>query len=175
MKQVRITLFVGATIFACGGTTAVVGDGGAGSSGGSSGSSGSSGNGEGGTRFEGGSSGSSSGSSGGKDASRDANPAGCPATFNAPPGNCTQGLKCSYDQGRCDCEGYCGGVPPPEDIDFTHWSCTPKLDNGCPDDPPQEGTVCKVPTTCTYGACCVQSFTCGDSGKWTTGGIACPP
>ena len=111
-----------------------------------------------------------------KDAARDANDPNCPKTFTEPPGNCTIGLMCSYDQGHCECAGYCGGAPPPPDQDFSHWTCVAKLDNGCPDSRPKSGDACKVPTrSCTYGICCVETFLCGQSGKWSSGGLACPP
>jgi hypothetical protein len=171
VRSVLLGLLVSAVIAACGGGVATVGgDGGAGSDGSTNGGT---------------DSGSITPNDGGapltdaartKDAARDANPASCPATYTAPAGNCTIGTICSYDQGRCECDGYCGGAPPPPDTDFSHWTCTPKLDNGCPDDPPLQGSTCKIPTaTCTYGPCCVETFTCSQSGKWSSGGIACPP
>jgi len=100
----------------------------------------------------------------------------CPKSFEMPAGNCKEGLRCAYPEGTCSCVGYCGGVPPPPDVDFTHWSCTPKAEDACPDERPEQGAACKDRgTICNYGECCVQTFTCGQSGKWTSGPMQCPP
>lgn len=86
------------------------------------------------------------------------------------------GLSCSYDEGRCECRGYCGGAPPPPGEDFSHWACTPKRTDGCPDDKPANGSACNVPAkVCDYGDCCIEQLTCGQSGKWASGGLICPP
>ena len=111
-----------------------------------------------------------------KDAARDANDPACPKTYGAPPGHCTVGLACAYDEGTCECRGYCGGAPPPPDEDFSHWSCTAKRTDGCPDDKPTAGSACTTPGKfCDYGGCCVEQLVCGQSGKWTSGGLGCPP
>jgi hypothetical protein len=168
-----VAVVLAGTILACGGSTATIGSGdGGGSTNTSSGGTG--------TGTDSGTTTPNDGGSpildGAKDAKRDANPASCPATYMTPPGNCTVGTLCSYDQGRCECLGYCGGPPPPDDIDFSHWTCTPKLDNGCPEDRPLQGSTCKMPAaSCSYGTCCVETFLCGESGKWSSGGISCPP
>ena len=116
-----------------------------------------------------------------KDAGRPEKDAGpndpeCPKSFLAPPGNCTVGVKCTYPRGTCSCLGHCGGAPPPPDVDFSHWSCTPKRSDGCPEEAPQDGSACKKPAAiCSYGDCCVQTFTCGQSGTWAAGPMSCPP
>jgi hypothetical protein len=109
-----------------------------------------------------------------KDAAREANAPGCPAQYaDAPPGHCTIGLACAYDEGTCTCVDYCGGAPPPPNEDFSHWSC--KLYDDCPQPKPQPNTTCKKPgQTCTYGACCIEQLTCVGS-KWSSGGVVCPP
>lgn len=109
-----------------------------------------------------------------KDAAREANAPGCPGQYSdAPPGHCTIGLACAYDEGTCDCVDYCGGAPPPPNEDFSHWSCKPYDD--CPQPAPKDGSTCKKSgQTCNYGACCIETFTCVGS-KWSGGGLACPP
>ena len=99
----------------------------------------------------------------------------CPAKLEAPPGNCKIGLTCMYPQGRCKCLDYCGGPPPPPNEDMSHWSCETFQDNGCPIDPPKEGSQCK-PTgkECDYAECCTQSFYC-TAGVWKGGPMLCPP
>ena len=174
MVRCRYAVLLSAVVAACGGSVAVVGGNGGGPdpTGGSSGTSG----GSSGTlpKKDGGTSKLDSSST--DDAAREANAPGCPSSYMEPPGNCTLGLVCAYDQGKCECLGYCGGAPPPPDTDFSHWTCTPKLVNGCPDSPPVSGSLCKTPAaSCTYGSCCVETFICGQSGKWSSGGLACPP
>jgi hypothetical protein len=110
-----------------------------------------------------------------KDAAREANAPGCPGQFSelAPPGHCTIGLECAYDDGTCKCLDYCGGAPPPPEEDFSHWAC--KKYDDCPTPKPVDGSTCKTPgKVCTYGDCCLEQFTCVNS-KWASGGISCPP
>jgi hypothetical protein len=71
--------------------------------------------------------------------------------------------------------GYCGGVPPLPGVDYSHWDCTAKRTDGCPDALPTSGSPCTGTRTCTYSlSCCTQQFTCGASGKWVAGVVACP-
>lgn len=115
-----------------------------------------------------------------KDAGKDANNPLCPKTYGVVPGNCAPvGLQCTYDQGRCECLGYCGGPPPMPGVDYSHWGCTPRRVDGCPDARPVAGGACKTPgQACTYGNCCVQTFTCTGAvgaATWSSGGLLCPP
>jgi hypothetical protein len=111
-----------------------------------------------------------------KDAVREANVAECPAAFTAsPPGHCTIGVQCGYDEGNCVCAGYCGGAAPPPDTDFSHWRCTPKRTDGCPDTVPMAGSACATPgKTCQYDDCCAAMVTC-TGGKWSDPQLSCPP
>jgi hypothetical protein len=111
-----------------------------------------------------------------KDAAREANVPECPAAYSAsPPGHCTVGVRCGYDQGTCECAGYCGGAAPPPDTDFTHWQCAPTRTDGCPDAVPAMGTAC-APSgkQCQYDDCCAATVTC-QSGAWSSPLLSCPP
>jgi hypothetical protein len=113
-----------------------------------------------------------------KDAAKDAagpNDKRCPSSFKAPKGNCDVGVTCGYAEGSCACLGYCGGPPPPPDVDQSHWTCTPKRTDGCPELAPENGDGCNGPKSCTYGDCCVQTFVCSAGGKWLGGVLQCPP
>lgn len=101
----------------------------------------------------------------------------CLPAYGDSPAHCKVGLECRYPQGRCSCLGYCGGPPPPPDVDFSRWSCTSPQDNGCPFDKPTEGAACTIPNKmCSYGDCCTQTFTCKkDAGGWKSGPLLCPP
>jgi hypothetical protein len=163
MRRPLVGVCVALFVAACAGGTGTIGDPIGGPSSSSSGGQGGGGSGSGGGSGGG-------GTQGTPDAS--ANPPGCPASYGAGTGNCAIGLVCNYPQGRCECIDYCGGPAPPEG-DNSHWECATKADNGCPDDPPTAGETCKVPTSCSYGACCKRLFTCVN-GKWSGGGIVCP-
>lgn len=168
MQRSIVALNVSFVLAACAGGSGTIGDP---AGGGTSSSSGSSG---GGVQNGGGVGGGGGSGGGSADAGPDAppNPAGCPAAYESA-GNCTIGLVCNYPQGRCECADYCGGAAPPEG-DHSHWVCRPKLDNGCPDSPPTPGGSCSIPTSCDYGPCCVQTFTC-TGGSWKGGAPVCPP
>lgn len=98
----------------------------------------------------------------------------CPS-FGDASGHCSQGLSCVYPEGRCVCAGYCGGPAPDPNTDYTHWACEAWRTNGCPDDPPQQGTGCSQEGVhCGYGSCCVFEAIC-ERGSWVVANPVCPP
>lgn len=119
-----------------------------------------------------------SGTLGDSGADAGGNDPSCPASFGDPGTHCQIGTQCAYPNGNCACVGYCGGAFPPEDVDFSHWSCTevpaPPRADGCPDTLVPGSACSPTGKVCTYGDCCIQAFTCKD-GKWSEGMILCPP
>lgn len=179
MRAGAVTLAV-CVIGACGGSSASVGDsdaGGASSSSSSGGATSSSSSGSGGSSGDVPVDGGSATDARAKDAAREANAPGCPAQFSetAPAGNCTIGLTCAYDEGTCKCVDYCGGAPPPPNEDFSHWTCEKYRTDGCPDPRPMAGSKCtQAGKACDYADCCIEQLVC-TGGKWTSGGLVCPP
>ncbi|HEX7700468.1 MAG TPA: hypothetical protein VF403_07100 [Kofleriaceae bacterium] len=59
-------------------------------------------------------------------------------------GNCQLGTQCPFSNGSCFCDGYHGGIPPREGVDYSHWVCgkTVGRKDGCPDDL-KVGAACK--------------------------------
>jgi hypothetical protein len=100
--------------------------------------------------------------------------AGCPSTFASfPVGQACAGAPvstCTYPEGTCSCVGFCGGAlpihPPPP-----HWKCTPRRTDGCPDAP--KGACSAEGKQCSYGDCCVFTYTC-EEGAWKQTAAACP-
>jgi hypothetical protein len=81
-----------------------------------------------------------------------ANPAACPATFDAIKTDCNgdqRGIDCAYDKNACRCEGGGGGAPIPPDVPFK-WHCEPLVRaDGCPGLAPYRG-ACSGSRSCTY-------------------------
>lgn len=109
----------------------------------------------------------------------DANPSACPSTWAAASTGdhdslCAAAIACDYAEGSCTCEPFCGGIPVPDADTSPRWACTPNRTDGCATPTPKDGDPCTIAgQQCTYGSCCVTTFTCA-SGAWKAGPMECP-
>ncbi|MEO6774826.1 MAG: hypothetical protein ABI467_17760 [Kofleriaceae bacterium] len=100
-------------------------------------------------------------------------PTGCPASLATSSGGpCVLGTRCPFRGGNCFCDGYHGGIPPKQDVDYSHWVCgrrTGRTD-GCPDHL-AAGVRCKQEDQLCHpqeGMFCGPTFRC-HQGRWAAG------
>jgi hypothetical protein len=111
----------------------------------------------------------------------------CPTSFSTADGECSGAQvtgTCSYPEGTCYCgvEPRCSGaVMNPDDLGVqpTTWICTAKpprvRPDGCPGTAPSPSDACSPSgKQCTYGSCCVSTYTC-KGGTWKETAAECPP
>ncbi len=103
----------------------------------------------------------------------------CPSTYQAvvSGSTCTTDATCTYGEGTCTCEVYCGsqyplGHPCEAGTPKT-WQCT-GASLGCPTIRPHIGTACSQDNQyCQYGDCNSTALRC-ESGTWHTQMTGCP-
>jgi hypothetical protein len=102
-------------------------------------------------------------------------PEACPVSPPTPATACTDAtLRCWYDDGAvCSCSDCRGGSQYPlcQTIDPPEWACV-KPSAGCPNPPPQAGSICTDPNL-QCGTSCELPIRCED-GVWKYGQEMCP-
>lgn len=103
----------------------------------------------------------------------------CPASYASVPQNqtCTTAASCTYPQGTCSCEVYCGSQYPTghmcEAGTPMTWQCNGPM-QGCPASRPLVGSACTDNgLMCDYGDCNAIGVVC-TSGTWHTMHNGCP-
>ncbi len=103
----------------------------------------------------------------------------CPASYAAVPvgSTCTTAQSCTYPQGTCSCEIYCGPQGPVGRVCDAGtpltWVCT-GASNGCPAIRPHAGTACtQEQQFCSYGDCSEPAMRCVN-GAWQLQQQGCP-
>ena len=112
----------------------------------------------------------------------------CPASYAAAArGTCAldevDKLACKYPAGHCECHelvpcaGWAGAYEEARKHPRAQWTCTPAVRaDGCPGDPPREGSRCtKAAQECPYTPCGGSVLTCVSGGWKVTRQIGGPP
>lgn len=112
----------------------------------------------------------------------------CPASYAAAArGTCAldevDKLACKYPAGHCECHelvpcaGWAGAYEEARKHPRAEWTCTPAVRaDGCPGDPPREGSRCTKPAQeCPYTPCGGSVLTCVSGGWKVTRQIGGPP
>ena len=103
----------------------------------------------------------------------------CPASYASVPkgSTCAAATTCSYPEGNCACEIYCGPQGPVGRVCDAGtpltWQCT-GASAGCPAIRPHAGTACtQDQQVCQYGDCSDPSMRC-QNGAWHDQQQGCP-
>jgi hypothetical protein len=107
------------------------------------------------------------------------NPSACAATYGGVPQQqtCGAAASCTYPEGTCSCEVYCGpqypvGHPCDAGTPMT-WQCT-GAGQACPAARPHVGSTCTPEgQLCNYGDCNSTALVC-QNGTWHTQVTGCP-
>jgi len=82
----------------------------------------------------------------------------------------TNSLECVYGERVCRCEGsgYCGGAPPPPELEAPRWRCrSPRLPEQCPRDLDEIGGACAPEgASCAFTRGCTSASCTCEGGAW---------